>query len=58
MGFIALGYSYNQRSAKEINGLDGLVKIVDDVIIAPETHLHHFSYIEEFMKRCIEHHIT
>ena len=58
MGFISSGDSYNQRCDKALKGLDGIIKIVDDVLIASETYEQHISGIEELLKRCKEHHIT
>ena len=37
MGFISTGDSYNQRSEKALQGLKGIAKIVDDILIASET---------------------
>ena len=58
MGFISSGDSYNQRCDKALTWLDGIVKIVDDVLIASETYDKHLVDIEEFPKRCKEHHVT
>ena len=58
MGFISAGDSYNQRCNQALNGINGITKIVDDVLIASETYDRHVSDIQEFLKRCKEHNIT
>ena len=58
MGFISTGNSYNQRSDKALKGLNGITKIVDDILIASETMEEHYEDIHELLKRCKEKQIT
>ena len=58
MGFISTGDSYNQRSDKALAGLQGITKIVDDILVASETYEQHFEFIQELLRRCKEHIIT
>ena len=58
MGFISAGDSYNQRCDQALKGINGITKIVDDVLIASETYERHKNDVLEFLKRCKEHNIT
>ena len=58
MGFISTGDSYNQRCDKALQGLTGIVKIVDDVLIASETFEEHFQAIKALLQRCADSKIT
>ena len=58
MGFISTGDSYNQRCDKALQGLKGIVKIVDDVLIASETFEEHFQGIKALLQRCADSKIT
>lgn len=58
MGFISTGDSYNQRSDKALQGLRGIAKIVDDILIASETFESHMEDVQAFLKRCKESNIT
>lgn len=46
MGFVSSGDSYNQRCDKALNGLNGIIKILDDVLIDSETYQQHCGDIE------------
>ena len=58
MGFISTGDSYNQRCDKALGGLDGITKIVNDVLIASESFERHAEDIRKLLQRCSESNIT
>ena len=58
MGFISAGDSYNQRSDQAMKGLNGIVKIADDILIASETAEQHVDDVQELLKRCKDTRIT
>ena len=53
MGLISTGDSYNQRSDKALKGLNGITKIVDDILIASETIEQHFKNVQELLNSCL-----
>ena len=58
MGFISTGDSYNLRSDKALCGLNGITKIVDDVLIASENFPQHMQDVKALLDRCREKNIT
>ena len=58
MGFISTGDSYNLRSDKALYGLNGITKIVDDVLIASENFPQHMEDVKALLERCREKNIT
>ena len=58
MGLISTGDSYNQRSDKVLQGLNGITKIVDDIIIASETFEGHMNDVKALLQRCKNANIT
>ena len=58
MGFISAGDSYIQRWDRALKGVNGIRKIVEDVLIVSERYYRHKSGVLEFLKRCKDHNIT
>jgi hypothetical protein len=58
MGLISAGDEYNRRSEEALEGLTGLVKLVDDICIFSDTYEEHVEAIKRFLDRCQAHGIT
>ena len=58
MGFISTGDSYNQRCDKMLHGLNGITKIVDDILVTSETFEQHVDDVRALLQRCSESNIT
>ena len=58
MGFISTGDFYNQIIDMSFKGLNGISKIVDDILIALETIEEQFKDAQELLNRCKDKQIT
>jgi hypothetical protein len=58
MGLVSAGDEYNRRSDEALEGLTGMVKLVDDICIFSDTYEEHVQAIKKFLERCLEHGIT
>ena len=58
IGFVSSRNYYNQRSDKALQGLTGIAKIVDDILIALETFESHMEDVQAFFKGCSESNIA
>ena len=58
MGFISTGDSYNLRSDNALSGLQGITKLVDDVLVASVDAEQHIKDVTALLEQCREKNIT
>ena len=58
MGLNCSGDEFCKRSDKALNGLEGVMKLIDDILIYAENYEQLFQRAEAVLQRCTEHNIT
>ena len=58
MGLNATGDEFNRRSDEAIHGLDGILKLIDDILVYASTLEELFQRVEAVLQRCQERNMT
>ena len=58
MGLICSGDIFCERTDQALTGLEGVFKLVDDVLVYADTVMDLENRIDQLFKRCHEHNIT